>query len=124
MKCCYICKMEFSSNNCLHQHIKKNCQWNNLISESEFKSVYINHVKLIKAELAEIINSDIIKLLEQSFSFCTYYYITVKVWLSLEDFTIFIYMNSNCSIMLIDRLFLLEHLLNVRIEQLKALFAV
>ena len=117
----YICKTEFSSNNYLYWHIKKDCQWNDLISEFKLKLAYSNHVN---AELTEIINSNIMKFSKQSFDFQTYYYTTVNIQLSSEDSVMLICMNSDCLTTLINRAFLLKHLFNVNIERSEALFAV
>ena len=87
----------------------------------KLKSVYIN---LVNTELTEIIILNVIKFLKQSFNFWTYYYTTVSVYLSFRDFITLIYINSEYLTILINRVFLLKHLLNMNIERSEALFTV
>ena len=110
--CCQYSEF-FSSNNDLYKHVRSSHNLSNikasqaLTSEPELKSVYftILNEKLNK----ELVQSNTTAVSVKGYEFQEWYYITVQVKLSQNRQIVFICLNTDCTVSLIDWDFLNEH---------------
>lgn len=121
---CYMCKITFTLNNKLHQHIHfihrkfkvKKSVSTILSSEPESKLNYIDVyviTDIIKLNTINIIN-------ESDCSFCNWHYITIFFQFSVKDFIKSVCLNTDCIMSLMNRIFLCKHLSDISIQKIKS----
>ena len=117
---CHICHSEFLLNNHLHKHIQKDCTKAKLMKTT---SVLMKITSMMKAR-SIYIKFTVIEAIHNDYEFWEWWYITVKAQLTHNREISSVYLNTECTMILINQQFLKNKMLNIAILQMLSLITV